>query len=82
MVQLILGALDLPPHTSMIQMGDEGVALSTGVLPVEPLVTVVVTTAVDGAPTLTVQATPEEPQSDSHLLGGRGDPRRRRGRNQ
>ncbi len=77
-VQLILGALDLPPHTSMIQMGDEGAALSAGVLPAEPLVTVAVTTAADGAPTLTVQVSSEEPRSDSHLSGGRGDPRRRR----
>ena len=69
-VQLILGALDLPPHTSMIQMGDEGAALSAGVLPVEPPVTVAVTTVADGAPTLTVQVTLEEPRSDSHLLGG------------
>ncbi len=69
-VQLILGALDLPRHTSMIQMGDKGAALSTGVLPAEPPVTVAVTTVADGAPTLTVQATPEEPQSNSHLLGG------------
>ncbi len=77
-VQLILGALDLPPHTSMIQMGDKCAALIVGVLPVEPPVTVAVTTVADGAPMLTVQATSEELRSDSHLSGGRGDPRWRR----
>ncbi len=66
-VQLILKALGLPPHTSMIQMGDEGAALSTGVLPVEPPMTILVTTATDGVPTVMVQANPGEPQSDSNL---------------
>ena len=79
-VQLILRALGLPPHTSMIHVGDEGAALSAGVLPAEPPVTIAVTTAMDGAPTVTVQAIPEEPQSDSHLSRGRGDPGRRRSR--
>ena len=73
-VQLILRALGLLLHTSMIQMGDEGAALSTGVLPAEPPVTIEVTTAADGAPTVMVQVVPEEPRSDSHLARGRGDP--------
>ncbi len=76
-VQLILGALDLPPHTSMIQMGDQGVALSAGVLPAEPPVTVAVTTAADRG--LTVQAVLEEPRSDSHLSGGGGEGAARKG---
>ncbi len=71
-VQLILGALDLPPHTSMIQMGEEGAALSAGVLPAEPPVTVALTTAADGG--VTVQAVLEEPRSDSHLSGGEREP--------
>ena len=71
-VQLILGALDLPPHTSMIQMGEEGAALSASVLPAEPPVTVAVTTAADGG--VTVQAVLEEPWSDSHLSGGKREP--------
>ncbi len=66
-VQLILQALGLLPHTSMIQMGDESTALSVGVLPVEPPVTILVTTAMDGVPTVVVQANPGEPWSDSNL---------------
>ncbi len=73
-VQLILRALGLPPHTSMIQMGDEGAALSAGVLPAEPPVTVAVTTAADGAPTVTVQAVPEELRSDSQFSRGERRP--------
>ncbi len=63
-VQLVLKALGLPPHTPMIQMGDKGAALSTGVLPMEPLVTISVTTVTDGVPTATVQANPGEPRRD------------------
>ncbi len=74
-VQLILRALGLPPHTSMIQMGDENAALSAGVLPAEPLVMIAVTTAVDGAPTVMVQAVPEEPRSNSQLSRGERRPR-------
>ncbi len=74
-VQLILRALGLPPHTSMIQMGDEGAALSAGVLLAEPPVTIAVTTAADGAPTVMVQVVPEEPQSNSHLSRGERGPR-------
>ncbi len=66
-VQLVLKALGLPPHTPMIQMGDEGAALSMGVLPMEPPVMISVTTATDGVPTATVQANPGEPRSDSNL---------------
>ncbi len=79
-VQLILQALGLPPHTSMIQMGDEGAALSVGILPAAPLVTISVTTATDGAPTVTVQMDAGELPSDSNLSRGRGDQRRHRGK--
>ncbi len=79
-VQLILRALGLLPHTSMIQMGDEGAALSAGVLPAAPMVTIPVTTAMDGALTVTVQMAADEPRSDSNLSRGRGDLRRRRGK--
>ncbi len=79
-VQLILQALGLPPHTSMIQMGDDGVALSTGVLPAAPPVMISVTTAMDGAPTVTVQMDAGELQSDSNLSRGRGDSRWCRGK--
>ncbi len=67
-IQLILKVLDLLPHTSMIQMGDEGMALSTGILAAEPPVMILVTTATDGVPTVAVQADPGKPQSDSNLL--------------
>ncbi len=66
-VQLILRVLGLLLHTSMIQMGDEGAALSTGVLPVAPPVTISVTTATDGALMVMVQMDAGEPRSDSNL---------------
>ncbi len=68
MVQLILKVLDLPPHTSMIQVGDEGMVLSVGVLPAEPPVMVSVTASTDGVPTVMVQAETGELWSDSNLL--------------
>ncbi len=67
-VQLMLKALDLPPHTSMIQMGNEGAALSVSVLPAEPPVTISVTASMDGMLMVTVQADTGEPRSDSNLL--------------
>ncbi len=73
-VHLILRALGLLPHTSMIQMGDEGAALSADVLLAEPPVTIAVTTATDGAPTVTVQVVPEESRSNSHLSRGERRP--------
>ena len=79
-VQLILRALGLLPHTSMIQMGDEGAALSAGVLPAAPPVMISVTTATDGALTVTVQKDAGEPWSDSNLSRGRGDLRWHRGK--
>ncbi len=66
-VQLILKVLGLPPHTPMIQMGDEGAALSAGILPMEPPVMISVTTVMDGVPMVTVQTNPGEPWSDSNL---------------
>ena len=79
-VQLILQVLGLPPHTSMIPMGDKGAALSMGVLPAAPPMTISVTTATDGALTVTVQMDAGEPRSNSNLSRGRGDPRRCRGK--
>ncbi len=74
-VPLILEALDLPPHTNMIQVGDEGAALSVSILPAEPPVMVSVTTSTDGIPMVMVQAGTGEPWSDSNLLGGRRSPK-------